>query len=161
MPKVKVLVAGCYSFCLFFIFYNLHTFIQHTFIQYIFPSPFAEAKEVIKEQPTPTNLSATTRRVLQCTRSQWPSCSFKERFFGCSHRTVSETPSQVISVKTRGWGIFVASSQFLELHKIAKLWKYSVMYRNAATLKARLHPLTELCCTLTELRFTPTELSYI
>ncbi len=29
-----------------------------------------EAKEVIKEQPTPTNLSATARRVLQCTRSQ-------------------------------------------------------------------------------------------
>jgi hypothetical protein len=27
-------------------------------------------KEVIKEQPTPTNLSATARRVLQCTRSQ-------------------------------------------------------------------------------------------
>ncbi len=24
------------------------------------------------------------------------------KFFGCSHRTVSETPSQVISVKTRG-----------------------------------------------------------
>jgi hypothetical protein len=29
-----------------------------------------KAKEVIKEQPTPTNLSATARRVLQCTRSQ-------------------------------------------------------------------------------------------
>jgi hypothetical protein len=28
------------------------------------------SKEVIKEQPTPTNLSATARRVLQCTRSQ-------------------------------------------------------------------------------------------
>jgi hypothetical protein len=27
------------------------------------------AKEVIKEQPTPRNLSATARRVLQCTRS--------------------------------------------------------------------------------------------
>ncbi len=27
-------------------------------------------KEVIKEQPTPTNLSATARRVLHCTRSQ-------------------------------------------------------------------------------------------
>jgi hypothetical protein len=26
-------------------------------------------KEVIKEQPTPRNLSATARRVLQCTRS--------------------------------------------------------------------------------------------
>ncbi len=61
-------------------------------------------KEVIKEQPTPTNLSATARRVLQCTfRSQWPSCSFKENFYGYSHRTVPETPSQIgfISVKTR------------------------------------------------------------
>jgi hypothetical protein len=37
-------------------------------------------KEVIKEQPTPTNLSATARRVLQCTRSQYPSCNFKESF---------------------------------------------------------------------------------
>ncbi len=53
-------------------------------------------KEVIKEQPTPTNLSATARRVLQCTRSQKPSCSFKERFFGFSHRTVPETPSQIV-----------------------------------------------------------------
>ncbi len=52
-------------------------------------------KEVIKEQPTPTNLSATARRVLQCTRSQWPSCSFKERFFGYSHHTIPETPSQI------------------------------------------------------------------
>jgi hypothetical protein len=30
----------------------------------------AAAKEVIKEQPTPTNLSATARMVPQCTRSQ-------------------------------------------------------------------------------------------
>ncbi len=29
-----------------------------------------KTKEVIKEQTTPTNLSATARRVLQCTRSQ-------------------------------------------------------------------------------------------
>jgi hypothetical protein len=37
-------VAGCHSFCLFFIFYNIHTFIHSiTFIQYIYPSPFAEA----------------------------------------------------------------------------------------------------------------------
>ncbi len=28
-----------------------------------------QTKEVIKEQPTPRNLSATARRVLQCTRS--------------------------------------------------------------------------------------------
>ncbi len=26
--NIKVLVAGCHSFCLFFIFYNIHTFIQ-------------------------------------------------------------------------------------------------------------------------------------
>jgi hypothetical protein len=39
----KGLVAGCHSFCLFFIFYNIHTFIHSiTFIQYIYPSPFAE-----------------------------------------------------------------------------------------------------------------------
>jgi hypothetical protein len=36
----KGLVAGCHSFCLFLIFYNIHTFIQS---QYIHPSPFAEA----------------------------------------------------------------------------------------------------------------------
>jgi HrpA-like RNA helicase len=35
----------------------------HLFTRYVIP------KEVIKEQPTPTNLSATARRVLQCTRS--------------------------------------------------------------------------------------------
>ncbi len=40
----KGLVAGCHSFCLFFIFYNIHTFIHSiTFIQYIYPSPFVEA----------------------------------------------------------------------------------------------------------------------
>jgi hypothetical protein len=41
----KGLVAGCHSFCLFFIFYNIHTFIQShsTFIQYIYPSSVAEA----------------------------------------------------------------------------------------------------------------------
>jgi hypothetical protein len=40
----KGLVAGCHSFCLFFIFYNIHTFIHSiTYIQYIYPSPFAEA----------------------------------------------------------------------------------------------------------------------
>ncbi len=34
----------CHSFCLFFIFYNIHTYIHTiTFIQYIYPSPFAEA----------------------------------------------------------------------------------------------------------------------
>jgi hypothetical protein len=38
--KVKGLVAGCHSFCLFFIFYNIHTF-NH--IHKIHPSPFAEA----------------------------------------------------------------------------------------------------------------------
>jgi hypothetical protein len=33
-----------FSFCLFFIFYSKHTFIHPmTFIQYIYPSPFAEA----------------------------------------------------------------------------------------------------------------------
>ncbi len=39
------LVAGCHSFCLFFIFfYNLHTYIHSiTFIQYIYPSTFAGA----------------------------------------------------------------------------------------------------------------------
>jgi hypothetical protein len=52
-------------------------------------------KEVIKEQSTPANLSATARRVLRCTRSQKPSCSFKEIFFGYFHRTVPETPSQI------------------------------------------------------------------
>jgi hypothetical protein len=64
-------------------------------------------KEVIKEHPTPTNLSAMARRVLQCTRSQNPSCSFKERLFGYPHRTVPETLSQIgfISVKTRGQDI--------------------------------------------------------
>jgi hypothetical protein len=54
-----------------------------------------ETKEVIKEQSTPANLSATARRVLRCTRSQKPSCSFKEIFFGYFHRTVPETPSQI------------------------------------------------------------------
>jgi hypothetical protein len=41
----KGLVAGCHSFCLFFIFfYNIHTFIHSiTFIQNIYPSPFAGA----------------------------------------------------------------------------------------------------------------------
>jgi hypothetical protein len=40
----KGLVAGCHSFCLLFIFYNIHTYIHSiTFIQYIYPSPFAEA----------------------------------------------------------------------------------------------------------------------
>ncbi len=40
----KGLVARCHSFCLFFIFYNIHTYIHPiTFIQYIYPSPFAEA----------------------------------------------------------------------------------------------------------------------
>jgi hypothetical protein len=40
----KGLVAGCHSFCLFFIFYNIHTFIHPiTFILYIYPSPFAGA----------------------------------------------------------------------------------------------------------------------
>jgi hypothetical protein len=38
--KVKGLVAGCHSFYLFFIFYNIHTFIQS---QYIHPTPFVEA----------------------------------------------------------------------------------------------------------------------
>ncbi len=37
-------MAWCHSFCLFFIFYNIHTYIHTiTFIQYISPSPFAEA----------------------------------------------------------------------------------------------------------------------
>jgi hypothetical protein len=36
----KGLVTGCHSFCLFFIFYNIHSI---TFIQYIYPSPFADA----------------------------------------------------------------------------------------------------------------------
>ncbi len=37
-------MAWCHSFCLFFIFYNIHTY-NHTitFIQYIYPSPFTEA----------------------------------------------------------------------------------------------------------------------
>jgi hypothetical protein len=51
-------------------------------------------KEVIKEQSTPANLSATARRVLRCTRPQKPSCSFKEIFFGYFHLTIPETPSQ-------------------------------------------------------------------
>ncbi len=38
---LKGLVAGCHSFCLFFRFCNIHTF--NTFIQYIYPSPFAGA----------------------------------------------------------------------------------------------------------------------
>jgi hypothetical protein len=33
-------------------------------------SEFIATKEVIKEQPPSRNLSATARRVLQCTRSQ-------------------------------------------------------------------------------------------
>jgi hypothetical protein len=42
--KIKGLVAACHSFCLFFIFYNIHIFVHSiTFIQYIYPSPFAEA----------------------------------------------------------------------------------------------------------------------
>jgi hypothetical protein len=45
-------------------------------------------KEVIKEQPPPANLSATARRVLWCTRSPKPTCSFNERFFGNFHCTV-------------------------------------------------------------------------
>ncbi len=41
---LKVLVAGCHSFCLFFIFYNTHTYIHSiTFIQHIYPSSFAGA----------------------------------------------------------------------------------------------------------------------
>ncbi len=41
---IKGLVAGCHSFCLFFIFYNIHSFIHSiTFIQYSYLSPFAEA----------------------------------------------------------------------------------------------------------------------
>ncbi len=37
-------MAWCHSFCLFFIFYNIHTYIHRiTFLQYIYPSPFAEA----------------------------------------------------------------------------------------------------------------------
>ncbi len=36
---------------------------RYTYVALVTP------KEVIKEQPTPTNLSATARRVLQCTRS--------------------------------------------------------------------------------------------
>jgi hypothetical protein len=51
-------------------------------------------KEVIKEQSTPANLSATARRVLRCTKSQKPSCSFKEIFFGYFPLTVPETASQ-------------------------------------------------------------------
>ncbi len=40
----KCLVAWCHSFCLFFIFYNILTYIHTiTFIQDIYPSPFAEA----------------------------------------------------------------------------------------------------------------------
>jgi hypothetical protein len=40
----KGLVAGGHSFCLFFVFYNIHTFIHRiTFILYIYPSPFAGA----------------------------------------------------------------------------------------------------------------------
>ncbi len=38
--SLKGLVAGCHSFCLFFIFLYIHTFIQS---QFIHPSPFAEA----------------------------------------------------------------------------------------------------------------------
>ena len=56
---------------------------------------WGKTKEVIKEQSTPANLSATARRVLRCTRSQKPSCSFKEIFFGYFHRTVPETLSQI------------------------------------------------------------------
>ena len=37
---LKGLVAGCHSFCLFFIFLYIHRFIQS---QFIHPSPFAEA----------------------------------------------------------------------------------------------------------------------
>jgi len=40
-------------------------------------------KEVIKEQPTPRNLSATATRVLLCT--YMPCCSFWEIFFSYSH----------------------------------------------------------------------------
>ncbi len=40
----KRLVAWCHSFCLFFIFYNIHTYIHTiTFIPYIYPSAFTEA----------------------------------------------------------------------------------------------------------------------
>ncbi len=58
------------------------------------PGLLAGAKEGIKEQSTPANLSATARRVLRCTKSQKPSCSFKEIFFGYFHLTVPETASQ-------------------------------------------------------------------
>jgi len=38
-------------------------------VKAVYKAMAVRIKEVIKEQPTPTNLSATARRVLQCTRS--------------------------------------------------------------------------------------------
>ena len=51
-------------------------------------------KEVIKEQSTPRNLSATATRVLLCT--YMPCCSFSEIFFSYSHLTSPQLTSHLI-----------------------------------------------------------------
>jgi hypothetical protein len=58
-----------------------------------FPS-WVQAKEVIKEQPTPRNLSATATRVLLYT--YMPCCSFSEIFFSYSHLTSPQLTSHLI-----------------------------------------------------------------
>ncbi len=71
------------------------------------PMDTLATKEVIKEQPTPANFSATARRVLRCTRSQKPSCRFKERIFGYFHRTVHlSDPPILTSIFILYWRIF-------------------------------------------------------
>jgi hypothetical protein len=51
-------------------------------------------KEVIKEQSTPWNLSATATRVLLCT--YMPCCSFSKIFFSYSHLTSPQLTSHLI-----------------------------------------------------------------
>ncbi len=44
----KGLVAGCHSFCLFFIFYNIHTFIlSHSFIRHHLPGPLSISASLV------------------------------------------------------------------------------------------------------------------
>ncbi len=48
---IKCLVAGCHSFCLFFIFYNIHTIIQShsykTFIRRHWPGPLSISSSLV------------------------------------------------------------------------------------------------------------------
>ncbi len=61
---------------------------------YVLCGPILPTKEVIKEQPTPRNLSATATRVLLCT--YMPCCSFSEIFFSYSHLTSPQLTSHLI-----------------------------------------------------------------